>query len=174
MLLTGGGRGADLRPALTRRSASCRAQHTMDHIVALCAQCALIPHSASPGYPPPPHGQLPCPLAVGCISNTPSQPVVSGSGSASSSCFCILFLYAQVRLLLCSLCFLHKYPVLCLVCSVFWASSHLQCSVPLCLCLSAFICYSGLSGSALGHFLGLTRQDPRRGGGSQQGSSPAC
>ena len=36
----------------------------------------------------PPHGQLPCPLAVGCISNTPSQPVVSGSGSASSSCFC--------------------------------------------------------------------------------------
>ena len=50
----------------------------------------LIPRSALPGsrLDPPAHGQLPCPLAGGCISNTPSQPVVSGSGSASSSCFC--------------------------------------------------------------------------------------
>ena len=54
----------------------------MDHIVALCAPLF---RTQPPQATPPPHGQLPCPLAVGCISNTPSQPVVSGSGSASSS-----------------------------------------------------------------------------------------
>ena len=156
VLLTGGvSRGADLRPALTRRSASCRAQHTMDHIVALCAPLFRTqpPQATPPGAPP--NGQLPCPLAVGCISNTPSQPAVSGSGSASSSCFCILFPCAQV----CSLCapsVSYISSVSCvLVCPVVcFPSSSVQCaSVPV---LIRVACCLGLA-SALGLFWVLPR-----------------
>ena len=86
-----------------------------------------------------------------------------------------LFLYAQVCFLCgCSLCFLNKYKCLVLLPFLCSASSHLQCSVPLCLCLSAFACFWGCLAVPLvcfGSYLGYP--GPCRGGGSQQGSSPA-
>ena len=167
--MCGGGAGAEgCRPPPSINAPVCFLQstaHDGSHRGSTCL-CAPTTNSAlSLARPsPPPHGHLPCPLAVGCISNTPSQPAVSGSGSASSSCFCVLFPCAQV----CFLCAPSvSYIIASALCScypVFWfPSSPVQCSSVLaCACL-----LSGLSGSALIGLAGLIRQVPRRCGGNQ-------
>ena len=145
----------------------------MDHIVALCAQCALIPHSASPGYPPSPHGQFPCPLAVGCISNTPSQPVVSGSGSASSSCFCFSVCFHLPKcVFFCapSVSYINT-SALCSCFSVFcFLSSPVQCSSVPWYPLGCYPGYLAVPLVCFGSYLAV----PTQGGGIQRGSSPAC
>ena len=94
------------------------------------------------------------PLPTGCWVHF--QHSLSTSSQWQWICLFVLFLFlclfpfAQVRLLLCSLCFLHKYK--CLVFLLFCVLLPLISSaVFLCAVVSAWL-LSGLSGSALGLF----------------------
>ena len=145
----------------------------MDHIVALCAQCALIPHSASPGYPPPPWA---APLPTGCWVHF--QHSLSTSSQWQWICLFVLFLFlclfpfAQVRLLLCSLCFLHQYPVSCVLFALCSGLPLISSAVFLCACSYPRCLLSGVVlASALGLFWVLSGL-PRSHAGAVAVNSP--
>ena len=69
-------RGSDLPPSIRRPV--CFLQSTLTRWVTSCLLFSFQPLSRL--FPPPPWAAPSCPLAVGCISNTPSQPAVSAAG----------------------------------------------------------------------------------------------
>ena len=125
----------------------------MDHIVALCAP--LFRTQPPQAIPPPPWA---APLPTGCWVHF--QHSLSTSSQWQWLCLFVLFLFlvlfpfAQVHLLLCSLCFLHQYQ--CLVFLLFCVLLPLISSaVFLCACAYPLLPASGVVCSALGLFWDL-------------------
>ena len=147
----------------------------MDHIVALCAPLFRTqPPQATPPPPPPPPppplGSSPAHWLLGAFPTLPlSQQSVAVDLPLRLVSVSCLFLYAQVCFLCgCSLCFLNKYKCLVFLPFLCSASSHLQCSVPLC---------RGIRLAAIRviwqcpwFVLGLTWQCPRRAVAVKEGS----
>ena len=93
-------RGSDLPPSIRRPV--CFLQSTLTRWVTSCLLLSFQPFSRL--SPPPPWAAPSCPLAVGCISNTPSQPAVSAAGLPLRLDSCCIFSFslifvAQVRFL---------------------------------------------------------------------------
>ena len=111
----------------------------MDHIVALCAPLFRTqPPQAIP--PPPMMGSSPAHWLLGAFPTLPlSQQSVAVDLPLRLVSVSCLFLYAQVCFLCgCSLCFLHKYLVSCVLLTL-CSASLISSAVFLCpcLCLSA-------------------------------------
>ena len=140
----------------------------MDHIVALCAP--LFRTQPPQAIPPAPLGSSPAHWLLGAFPTLPlSQQSVAVDLPLRLVSVSCLFLYAQVCFLCgCSLCFLNKYKCLVFLPFLCSASSHLQCSVPLC---------RGIRLAAIRviwqcpwFVLGLTWQCPRRAVAVKEGS----